>query len=518
MYRVTLINENIETVIHSELSIEGAPRLSEGFIKEAINTINSFTFIILPNNPGYDKIFAQKTLVEVLNTKTNQLEFEGRILLPSEKMGDDGLFTKRVVCESEMGYLQDSTQRYGEYRSTPSEFFSIIIENHNRQVEEHKRFEVGLVDVTNSTDNVYRYLGYEKTFPTLQDKLLDRLGGEIRLRKENGKRYLDWVTEIGEVKNTEIRIAKNLLSIEKEQDPTEIITRLVPLGETIDSEEEDNTEASKPRLSIASVNNGIDYIDDEEAIELFGIIEDSVIWDDVTIAENLLNKGQEFLMNNNRIRKKYILSALDLFLIGLDIDSYEVGNWYPVINPVMGIDEHLRVIEKTTDILSPYNSSLSIGDKFKTLNEYQSEMNRSTQKIVELESRVIRQSQNISALKNELQQVDQAVQQVKFELEDGDLPALEDAIDNLNQAVDNLIEAIDAIPVYGPATQTEDGLMSATDKTKLDGLQSYDLATETTNGLLSSTDKQKINLISVTSLVDLDDLLARVEALENGNG
>ena len=516
MYRVTLINDNVETVIHSELAVDKAPRLSTGVIKEGINTIDSFNFSILPNNPGYDKIYAQKTLIEVLNTKTNKLEFEGRILLPTERMEESGLFTKSVVCEDEMGYLQDSSQRYGEYRNTPREFLEVVIDNHNKQVEDHKRFEVGIVDVTNSTDNVYRYLGYEKTFPTLKDKLLDRLGGELRIRKENGVRYLDWITEIGEEKSTEIRISKNLRSIEKEQDPTEVITRLVPLGETIDSEE-GGTEASKPRLTIASVNNGLDYIDDAEAIEEFGIIEASVTWDEVTVPSNLLRNGEEFLKVNNRIKKKYILSAIDLFIIGLDIDTYEVGNWYPVINPVMDIDESLRVIEKSTDILSPYNSSLSIGDKFQSLSEYQSDMNKSAKKIVDLESRVSQQSQSISVLKTELKEVDEAVKQVKIELQEGDLPALEDAIDNLNAAVDNLIQAIDEIPVYNPATQTEDGLMSAIDKTKLDGLKNYTVATETQDGLLSATDKQKLNLISVLQQINLDDLLARVEALENGN-
>ena len=55
------------------------------------------------------------------------------------------------------------------------------------------------------------------------------------------------------------------------------------------------------------------------------------------------------------------------------------------------------------------------------------------------------------------------------------------------------------IPEYGLATQTEDGLMSASDKVKLDGIS-----------------MDKLNLISVTEPIDLDDLLARIEVLEGG--
>ncbi len=142
------------------------------------------------------------------------------------------------------------------------DYLQIILDNHNKQVSADKQFQVGIVEVE---ENLYRYLGYDKTFATIKDKLLDRLGGELRIRYENGIRYLDYLKEIGEVKTTDIRLAKNLVTIEQEQDPTDIISRLIPLGNKIGDDTEE-------RLTISEVNNGINYIDDEEAIEKFGII------------------------------------------------------------------------------------------------------------------------------------------------------------------------------------------------------------------------------------------------------
>ena len=113
------------------------------------------------------------------------------------------------------------------------------------------------------------------------------------------------------------------------------------------------------------------YIDDIEAIEEFGVIVDSVTWDDVTQVSNLLKKGQEYLKENNRIKKKYKVTALDLSTIGLDFDSFEVGNSYPVINPLMNINENLRIIEKTIDIYNPQSSTLGIGDKLEDIKDYQ---------------------------------------------------------------------------------------------------------------------------------------------------
>lgn len=364
MYQVTIKNENEEVIINSISTDIESLRLISGSINHGINTIDNFTFKIATNNIGYNKLNALTTLVEVLNIKNNNLEFKGRVLLPVESMDSNGIFLKNVTCESELGYLMDSSTVYGEYHNiSVRDFLKVIIDNHNSQVDEEKKFEIGNVTVVDNNDSLYRYLGYVKTFEAIKDKLIDRLGGELQIRYENGIRYLDYLESIGEVKSTEIRLAKNLQSIELEKDPTSIISRLLPLGSKLEDSEE--------RLTIESVNNGNKYIDDIEAIEEFGVIVDSVTWDDVTQVSNLLKKGQEYLKENNRIKKKYKVTALDLSTIGLDFDSFEVGNSYPVINPLMNINENLRIIEKTIDIYNPQSSTLGIGDKLEDIKDYQ---------------------------------------------------------------------------------------------------------------------------------------------------
>ena len=184
----------------------------------------------------------------------------------------------------------------------------------------------------------------------------------MRVRYEGGARYLDYLTEIGEKKETVIQLAKNLVTIEQERDPSEIISRLIPLGAKLSDDTEE-------RLTISDVNDGNIYIDDDEAIKEFGIICATKTWDDVTLSTNLIRKGREFQKENNRIKKSHKIDAVDLALIGLDLDTFEVGNYYPVINPLMGIDEELRVTSKTIIIESPKRSSLEVGDKFEDIKE-----------------------------------------------------------------------------------------------------------------------------------------------------
>lgn len=515
MYKVTLINDGVETVIHNPF-VDGI-KVPVGTIKKEINLTDSFNFALYMNNPGYGKIKPFKTFVNVFNIKTNKYDFEGRVLGPSERIDDSGLYDATYECEGELGYLHDSQQRHLEFRGTPLELLTSILSYHNSQVEPYKRFQVGNVLFTNFTNNLYLYLSAEEdTYDTIKEKLIDNLGGELQIRKENGVRYLDWLETIGEAKNTEIKIAKNLISMSRDIDPTQIITRLTPLGARIESTDETATDASEARLTIESVNGGLPYIDNEQLKKEFGIQGGSVTWDDVTIPSNLLAKGFEWFETQETVHVQYQLVAADLSLIGLDIDSFEVGNTHPVKNPIMEIDERLRIVGKSIDINTPENGSLTIGDKFLSLSNYQSATKKSVQKVDELQNIVNTQSQTIGVLKNEITTVNEAVNTIQSTLQNSDIPGLQKAVQDLQSAINNLNQAIQDIPVYEPATETTNGLMSSEDKIKLDRLQNYQLATETMDGLLSMFDKIKLDLITVTKAINLDELEARVTALEQG--
>ena len=396
MYEVKIINNKEETIINSVGASQYVPRIT-GSCKFGINTIDSFTFTIFPNNDGYNLIYPLKTLVEVKNLNTNNVEFEGRVLLQTPKMDSNGIIYKTVVCESYLGYLNDSVQSYESISGVSAEeLFKKIINNHNSQVENSKKFIIGEIKIgTSSSDNEDRYLNYEKTFDSINKNLIERFGGELRVRKAGDNIYIDYIKEIGEKKNTVIALANNLIAIEQEKDPSEIITRLIPVGAKLENSDE--------RLTITSINGGINYVEDEEAIKEFGVIVDTVNFDDITEAIELLNKAKSYLKENNKIKKKYKIDALDLSTIDLNFDSFEVGNTYRVINPLMNIDEELRIIEKTLDINSPQNSSLTFGDKFEDIKDYQLGITKATKDLNTLRYNVTAATENVLTINRDLQ-------------------------------------------------------------------------------------------------------------------
>ncbi|MFS7254410.1 phage tail protein [Carnobacterium divergens] len=398
MHRISIINNGIETIIHS--GNNSSLKIEEGTIVQGINVINSFTFSITSINPGYGKINPRKTFLKIVNTKNKKIEFEGFILKVNGKMDSDGMYKISYTCVDELYYLKETKQRHGEYHDkTPKEFLTIILKNHNKRADSDRQFQVGEVTVTNSTDNVYRYLDPTKsTWENIFEKLIDGMKGELRVRKENGVRYLDWLVEIGEKKeNPKLSIGRNLISSSESDDLEEIYSRLIPLGARVESENKEDSDVSQARVTIETVNNGKDYIDDLEAQQLIGgIKEATIVFDDVHEPSTLLKKAEE-ARKQNAFKRTIEVNALDLFLIGKEVDSFEVSNYYMTNTPFLS-KGYIRVIEKRIDILRPWESSLTIGEKTERGSSYQAKLSNVGKKVISMREEMIAQNKRYNSL------------------------------------------------------------------------------------------------------------------------
>lgn len=365
MYIVTIHNGGASIPIHNSKE-----KLTSGKITKGINTIDSFQFSMLPSSAGFKEIHDYTTLVKVYNTNRNRYEFYGRVLYSEDTMSESGAIKKEAICESYLGFLCDSQQNYVEERNwTVGGLLQHVVNTHNSQVESYKQFTIGEVTVTDPNDNLYCGIQRENTWETLKKKLVDVLGGEFRFRVVGDVIYLDYLVEIGEKSSTEITLSRNMKSISREKDPSEIVTRLIPLGYKLKATDSEGKEVeTEYRLDITSVNNGKKYIDDETAISIYGIRVATVEFDDVTVASTLLKKGEAWLIENNKIAVSYTITALDLSLNGLDADDFEVCNYHVVKNPLLGIDDTIRIIKKNIDICDEVKSTLEFGDNFETLS------------------------------------------------------------------------------------------------------------------------------------------------------
>lgn len=358
MYTVMLNDEFIH-----ELDVKSLKRLSAGKLAEEVNQIPSFSFTLPVMNPAFSQeLHDRLDIVRLRNTKTSEYEFEGHLLTHQKCMAADGKLCIKAVAEGYLGYLCDSVQMYHNYVDTsPEEFLTAVLDAHNAQVtasgHPEKRIIPGMINITKSDYKRSKTTAYRNTLEEIRTNLIDRIGGEIRVRRVNSSLVLDYLDRIGVDCDTTIEVAKNMKSLTVDEDTSNIITRLIPLGVQLTPGE------SAERLTISEVNDGLPYIDDTDAIAKYGIIVGTVEFDDITLPANLKTAGQSYLANNNRIRRAFKCQALDISLIDETQQALQCGNSYIFKNSFIGLNERLRLFGRSVDIYKPWTPTLRIGDK-----------------------------------------------------------------------------------------------------------------------------------------------------------
>lgn len=371
MHTVTITNGVEKTTIHSD----NLDRISAGKVVKAVNAVDSFTFTIYPDNAGYDKLKPLTTSVTVTDDSTGKDVFIGRVLKCPDSMDEQGLICKSVTCEGRLGWLYDSVQPYAEYKVVGIRtVLASFISKHNTQVGDDKHISVGQVTVTGENNYTYS-VNWVSTMDAISEQLVGKFGGEIQLRDQDGKVYIDYLEHIGHGTDTKIELAVNLKTISREIDETSVITRLYPLGAK-------QTDSEK-RLTIGSVNGGKDYIEDSALVAKYGVISGTQTWDDVTQASILKTKATAFLKSANKAKKQYKITAVDLSTIDMNFEQFELGCWYRVVNPLMGIDEDLRIIGITINLDNPEQSELTFGDKFETMTGFMTAKTKSLQTAID---------------------------------------------------------------------------------------------------------------------------------------
>lgn len=447
MYAVSLINGANVTPIHD--SMAGGNKLLSAIIKFEINKIAQFDFQFLPNNAGYKALIKPlQTMVQVVNMRTGREVFYGRIAPITNDMAESGVFTFAYNAKSELDFLNDSKQRQQIYRGKKSDFVKQVLKFHNDNLESYKEFLPGdLTDLIATGDHMEADVDPAKsTFATLTNLILNEYGLELQIRKENGKRYLDFKKQIGVDSDTEIKLSVNLLSLKQHINPEGIVSRLLVYGKK-------NSETNQ-RVSIASVNNGKDYIDRPDLIAEYGIKMETATFDDIENPVALKQAGESQLATQKAVAYQYSVSAVNLSHINPNFDEFEEGNTYRVINPVMFIDERLRVVARQIDLLNVERSSLTIGEKFKSAEEWQLDnIHKRTRQLV-----------TTNQFKEQQRQLD-AVKNIAN--------TTADALETVNNTVN-----------------------------------------EQSSQLLSTQDKKKLDYLLISKKVDLDDLLKRIENLE----
>lgn len=326
-----------------------------------INKTGSLTFEIPPTHPYYDKI--KKHTSEITLYQDDRVLFNGRVL------NDESDFenVKVIECEGDLSYFIDSIQRPKVYNLNGSnsikEYLTDVVNIHNSQVDERKQFTVGNVTVTASTLNNVSNYGDTKT---LLDNLTKTYGGMFKARYENGTKYLDYLGEFTDCNQT-IEFGKNLVDLTKYVKGEDVYTAIIPIGAKIKSDSSSTSEIEE-RLTIESLSDSLDgtlqktddYVYDVEAVKKWGWIWKKLDLNKVENAEELLRVAKETLRNAVNDTLSIELTAVDLHLLNVNIDSISVGDKIRCISLPHSINTMLIVQNMGINIDNPASNTIKL--------------------------------------------------------------------------------------------------------------------------------------------------------------
>lgn len=335
-------------------------RIFEPVLAQEMGSAGSFTFRVYKGHPYYKQL---KVLTsEVIVYDDGACVFCGRMWRPEQDF--DNMVA--VTCEGELTYLLDSRQRPFTYTGGIDGYIGQLLDVHNSQVDTSRQIKKGNIVV--SGDSGYKewtVQGFSDTL-TLLRQLPESFGGYLRIRHEAGVRYLDYLWDYGGINSQVIRFGENLLDLTHYVDATQIITCLIPQGADVEYKDE-SRETQSRAVDITSVNGGVDYIENAEAVELYGRIWGYQKWDDVTEPGILLAKSREYLKEASTLPASMEVSAVDLAAIDSTVQQFQLGFWTDVSSEPHGINQKFLLTRREVNLLDPGQGSITLGRQTETL-------------------------------------------------------------------------------------------------------------------------------------------------------
>lgn len=403
------------------------------------NTCGYCDFTIYPSHPMYNKLKERDVDNPIEVYDDDILLFSGFIY----ELGTEFYLDGHVKCKGELDYLSESIVRpystlengYGDGQQPPTSvngYFEWLITQHNNQVKDNKRFTIGINQGASLDPNNYIYresTKYPNTWKEIGEKLLDELGGYLRIRHEDNTRYIDYLSEWTDTNSQILDFGKNLTDYTQTDDSESIATFVIPLGarmsdtaysyndgyyqttdKTMNPDKEYYTKSdsgyTKCSDDLKAFESGVTYyeyfelfdesglsltiegLEDKEydtegyrksgdiiycdsAVQKYGWIGVTYENTDITTKEQLVSKSIVALKELISPKRTIEIKAVDMHLVNPDIKPIRIGEYVRVRSKPHNLDSYFLCTSIDLDLNSPENSLYTLGTTFDTLTGQQ---------------------------------------------------------------------------------------------------------------------------------------------------
>lgn len=325
--------------------------VTEAAQSEQLNEAGSLRFTLVRGNPGYESLESMSCFVTAY--ENNNMLFYGRVL-DAGKPTFSG--TRTFECEGALTFLMDSevTPNKNAVTRTAQEMFEWCIAQHNADIgnDPARTFEVGRVTVSEKNKSEkYQISSYTQTKTVIENNLLNVYGGYLRVRIEDGHRYIDWLEHYSSrVDQSPIVVGENVMEKAFSESGENLFTVLRPVGK------------NGLLLDTPTIN-----IFPQELMNKYKRIVKSVSFSDADTKAKLQTRANEYIA---RLKASLLctgtIKMVDMHYLDGTITRVHLGDRFTNIQGVEGTELTISSLER--NFLQPYVGDLSLGND-KSLSE-----------------------------------------------------------------------------------------------------------------------------------------------------
>lgn len=371
MYRLKLDDDWLFNADLPDYSIE------KGTLTLEANKLGTLKFTVYDTNPAYQSIRKLTSLITVY--RDSEIIWLGRPI--KSKLNIKG--GVEYTCEDILAKLNDIKRRPSYSKTTEGLYIQELMTDYNTRagtapetVTDARKVRIVMGSTPHSGDDANLeffnddYIGY---WDLMQTKVVETYGGYIKPTYSADKVTIDYVGDEDLLESGQsIQFGENLDNLFVETDGNETFSVLIPLGADVSNPSAQGEMSKNTPLTIKgdSRSSGRDYIESAEGIEIYGRREATMLWDDISTASDLYDKGLEYLTENAiKLAEKITLNAIDLRYAGVNVEYLDFLKRVLVVSKKHGLTKEYPLRKMTISLNTPTASKIELGDEQNTLTD-----------------------------------------------------------------------------------------------------------------------------------------------------
>lgn len=326
--------------------VEGYDVINPKLIVE-VNKAGSLQFDIPVGSEMYNRISKMKTTIEA--RQGDEVLFRGRLLNTKRNI------LNTITCYNEgfLSWLVDIVLTpYTRNNLQARDLLKLYLTWYNSRASENRQIKYIYSDISASVSLESK--NHSNVWEQIKKVLIDGVGGYIVPYLTSEETGIQWLSTYGATTSQVIQYKENLLDFSEFIDASTVFTAVRPYGK-----ETNGTRVSLPE----------EFVKDDDAIEVFGRIERTAFFDEITTASALRTAATNYLRTGIQTSMTMTIKAVDMHLLNLDAERIRLGDSVRVVSVPHSVDAYFLCTKIVYDFAHPKNTEYTFGSTQRTISE-----------------------------------------------------------------------------------------------------------------------------------------------------